>query len=213
MDEAPAATMVDIAFALQGDALPRDHRRSLADAVDRALPWLAGVPDAGVHRLNVSAGGGPQCLLSRRTRLTLRLPRSSAEMAASMQGARLEVADAALGVGAAHVRELLPWSTLYAHFVASDEDDEGAFLRWVETELAALGVAGRAICGRAQTVEAGALRGFSLMLDGLAAPDAARLLDRGVGRHRRLGCGLFVPHRSAAAMTLTTSSPKSGSSR
>jgi CRISPR-associated protein Cas6 len=98
------------------------------------------------------------------------------------------------------VRELLPWSTLYAHVVASDDDDEAAFLRWVETELAALGVAGRAICGRAQMLEDGALRGFSLMLDGLAASAAARLLDHGVGRHRRLGCGLFVPHRSAAAV-------------
>jgi CRISPR-associated protein Cas6 len=192
--------MVDVTFGLQGDALPRDHRRALADAVERALPWMTALPDAGLHRLNVSAGGGPQCLLSGRTRLTLRLPRASADRAAEMQGARLDVADATLAVGDAHVRELLPWSTLYAHVVASDEQDEAAFLRWVDAELAALGVTGRAICGRAQMLEAGALRGFSLMLDGLAASAAARLLDHGVGRHRRLGCGLFVPHRSAAAV-------------
>jgi hypothetical protein len=39
------------------------------------------------------------------------------------------------------------------------------------------------------------------MLDALSVDDARRVLDHGLGTHRSLGCGLFVPHRSAAAVT------------
>lgn len=202
MSEA-AASMVDIAFALSGDALPREHRRALAAAVEQALPWLAELPQAAVHRLNVSAGGGPQALLSRHTRLTLRLPRERAADAAALQGAELQVGPARLRVGTPQLRELLPWGTLYAHVVAVDggahDDNEVAFLRRVQAELDELGVPCRTICGRLQKLEDGSLQGFSLMLDGLSADGSLRVLESGVGRHRRLGCGVFVPHRSASA--------------
>ena len=77
MSDAPAA-VVDVAFLLQGQtlALAREHRQALAAALTQALPWLASLAGAGVHRLNVSAGGGAMALLSQRTRLTLRLPRA-----------------------------------------------------------------------------------------------------------------------------------------
>ena len=51
-----AASMVDVVYPLAGDGLPRDHRQALADALVRLLPWLAGHPEAGVHRINVVAG-------------------------------------------------------------------------------------------------------------------------------------------------------------
>jgi hypothetical protein len=185
MDDHPTASMLDLAFAVEGGgALPREHRRALADALEGALPWLATQAGAGIHRLNVSAGGGPQALLSHRTRLTLRVPRELAEAARSLEGRSLDLAGHALQVGAAHERELLPWGTLYAHVV----------------ELVALGIAGRPSCGRPQTYDADQLSGYSLMLDGLSAEGALRLLEAGLGPHRRLGCGLFVPHKSAAAV-------------
>lgn len=192
--------MVDLAFALPGGSLPRDHRRALAEAVERELPWLAELPAAGVHRLNVSAGGGPEALLSNRTRLILRVSRDRVADAAALVGAELQVGGRSLRVGSMQQRELRPHGTLYAHLVAADDDDEGAFLRAVQGELDALGVQCRSICGRRQALEAGTLRGYSLMLDGLSAAAALRLLETGLGRHRRLGCGLFVPHRSAAAV-------------
>jgi CRISPR-associated protein Cas6 len=198
---ADAAAFVDVAFAVEGDALPRDHRRALAAALERTLPWLADEPGAAVHRLNVAAGGdGGEALMSRRTRLTLRLPRGRASDAAALQGAALAVGPGTLRVGAAQVRELQPWGTLYAHLVVAEDADELAFLRAVREALAALGVEGRAICGRRQAIECGAVEGYSLMLDGLSAADALRLMQAGLGAHRRLGCGVFVPHRSASAV-------------
>jgi CRISPR-associated protein Cas6 len=201
MSDAPAA-VVDVAFSLQGQtlSLPRDHRRALAAALAQALPWLATEAGAGVHRLNVSAGGGAAALLSQRTRLTLRLPRHRVADAVQLSGQTLQVSGAALPLGAAQVRELVPHSTLYAHLVAADTADELAFLQAVQAQTQSLEVACRPICGRHQTTEAGTLQGFSLMLDGLNAAHALRLLETGIGTHRLWGCGLFVPHKSAAAV-------------
>ena len=201
MADEPVARMIDLAFAVAGEALPRDHRRALAAAIESALPCWPALEQAGVHRLNVSAGGGPQALLSNRTRLTLRVPRERASEALALEGAELQVGAASLQVGAPQARELRPYSTLYAHLVAAEEGaEEAEFLDGVAAELSALGVAGRPICGRLQVVEAGTLRGYSLMLDGLTPAGALRILEAGVGRHRRWGCGIFVPHKSAVAV-------------
>lgn len=202
--EPPLPKMVDMSFDLgldaPGGALARDHRRALAAALVRALPWLADTPGVGVHRLNLPAGGGAEAPLSRRTRLTLRVPIARAADAEALAGAALDIGDAALRVGRPRRRELLPFGTLYAHFVAFERDDEVAFLHEVEQALGALGVHARVICGRRHVVEGGELRGFSLMLDHLSPADALRVLEQGLGPHRELGCGVFVPHRSAAAV-------------
>lgn len=212
--------MLDLAFAVQGRDLPRTHRAALAEALQRALPWLA-EGGAAVHRLNVVAGGdATKLLLSGRTRLTLRLPRERvAEATATLCGATLEVAGSALRLGAAQARELLPFGTLYAHFVAATNEDEGsaggaaasdaagadeaAFIAEVQRSLAALGVGARVICGRHQKLDegaTGALGGYGLMLDGLSRDDSRRVLEHGIGAHRLWGCGVFVPHKSAAAV-------------
>ena len=44
------------------------------------------------------------------------------------------------------------------------------------------------------------LQGYSLMVDGLTPADSLRLLEQGLGQHRRLGCGVFVAHQSTAAV-------------
>lgn len=200
MPDQPVASMIDLAFEVEGDALPRDHRGTLADALAHALPCLAGMPGIAVHRLNVSAGAGPRALLSRHTRLTLRVPRARATDIGALSGSKLKIGGGTLRVGASHARELLPHGTLYAHLVAADDDDELAFLHAMATELTALEVPCRPICGRRQVVESGELQGFSLMLDGLAPSGSLRVLEAGLGRHRRLGCGVFVPHKSTAAV-------------
>lgn len=202
MDE-PRATMVDVAFALRGSTLPREHRQALAVALTDRLPWLATLPQAGVHRINVSAGAGPLALLSGRSRLTLRVPREQAAALGALSGARLDLGATWVDLASPPLpRELLPYGTLYAHQVAAASDDEIHFLAAVDAELQQLGVAGRRLCGRLQRLqgEALSLHAFSLMLDGLSSGDALRLLEHGIGAHRLWGCGLFVPHKSAAAV-------------
>ena len=198
-----AASIVDVIYPLQGRALPRDHRRALAQALERLLPWLGDPAQAGVHRINAVAGVGPTALLSQRARLTLRVRRERVGDLAPLQGAPLDVGGFPLQVGqAAVVRELLPHTTLYAHLVATADDEELAFLDSIEHELEALGVPCQRICGRRQVIDNDGepVTGYSLMLDGLSAAGSLRVLEAGLGRHRRLGCGLFVPHKSGAAL-------------
>lgn len=191
--------MIDLAFPLRGRTLPADHRWLLAAAVEAVLPWLATTPGAGIHRLKL-AHGSAQTLLSPRTRLVLRLPGDRVDDARALEGRTLDIGGHAVEVGLAQPRELRPWGTLYAHMVACASDDEQDFLRLVDDELRQLGLQARVISGRLQRLDGGALRGFSLMVDGLSAAAAGTLLQHGLGEHRRLGCGLFVPHRSAAAV-------------
>ncbi|MCG3188721.1 MAG: CRISPR-associated endonuclease Cas6 [Burkholderiaceae bacterium] len=202
--DTPAA-MVDVTFALAGDTLPRDHGQALAQALARLLPWLDDEPALGVHRVKVVAGSGEPALLSPHSRLALRVLRARAAEVAMLSGTTLDVGGCHVRLREATVRELLAHGTLYAALVlepAAGQCDEASFLECVQAELDALGVKARVICGRR-----GALRhrdaqldGFSLMLDGLSADDSLRVQQHGLGAHRRLGCGVFVPHRSAAAV-------------
>lgn len=192
--------MIDIAFALEGRAVPQEHRYALAEALQGALPWLADEPGAGVHQLKMVPGGGGEALLSLRTRLTLRVPRARGDAACALAGTELRLGPHRLRAGWPHRRELLPHGTLYAHLVAAPDTDEAAFIERMRAELAALGVSAQPVCGRWQSTEAGRLVGCSLMLSGLDAAQSLRVLQQGLGGHRRLGCGLFVPHKSAAAV-------------
>jgi CRISPR-associated protein Cas6 len=196
----PGFDRVDVAFALRGDGLTADHRRALAAALQHALPWLGDAPGTGI-RLAAAAPAGARVLVSGRTRLVLRVPRERAASVLAIEGTTLDVDDARLQVGAGRVRELLPFGTLYAHVVAADGDaDEAAFMRSAAAALDALDIAGRTICGRPRRLEAGTLHGYGLMVDGLDTDASLRLLAAGVGPDRLLGCGLFVPHKSAAAV-------------
>jgi CRISPR-associated protein Cas6 len=199
----PVASMVDVIYPLQGRLLPRDHRRALAEALERLVPWLSEPAEAGVHRINAVAGTGPTALLSERARLTLRVRRERVGELAPLRGAVLDVGGHALQLGqVAVVRELLPHATLYAHLVSTADDEELAFLDTIDHELEALGVPCRCICGRRQVIDndGAPVTGYSLMLDGLSPAASLRVLESGLGRHRRLGCGVFVPHKSSAAV-------------
>jgi CRISPR-associated protein Cas6 len=195
-----AADMIDVAFGLQGDAMPHEHRFALADALQLALPWLATDARAGVHRLKLVRSGDGADLVSHRTRLIVRVPRERTDETCALAGTELRLGGYRLRAGRAQRRELLPHGTLHAWLVATDAADEAAFLAQVQAELQDLGVRAPPVCGRWLATEGGRLRGCSLMLSGLDTAQSMVLLQQGLGPHRRLGCGLFVPHRSAAAV-------------
>lgn len=196
------AARVDVAFPLAGHALPRDHRLALALAVSAVLPWLADDPQAAVHPVKLVHGSGEPALLSARSRLVLRVARERADDLHRLAGSTLRVAGHEIRLGQPQSRELLPHTTLYAHFVDAGAADEAAFLDAVGAELQRLDVNCHRVCGREQQWRGPqqVLHGFSLMLHGLRAAAALRVLEQGLGAHRLLGCGVFVPHKSAAAV-------------
>lgn len=199
--EAPI-DMVDLAFPVSASRLPPGYRLALGRALVSRLPWLGSPAGGGVHPLKTVASTTGEALLPRRARLLLRLPRAQTAEATALAGRPLgpDCGDARLGEPV--LRELTPHTTLYAHFVDAEGDDEVSFVARCLQQLQALAVRAEPICGRVQRIAGpqGDLTGYSLMLHGLSRTDSLRMQADGLGPWRWLGCGLFVPHKSAAAV-------------
>ena len=123
--------------------------------------------------------------------------------ASALAGAWLDLDGNALKVGAGSIRPLLPArGVVYSHFVSVDTDDEIEFLDRCRSLLAVRGLKPQLISGKARELRAAdsVVRGFSLMLHGLARAESLAVQEAGLGRHQMLGCGIFVPHKSVAAV-------------
>lgn len=198
----PVATAVDVVFPVNGSTLPRDHAQALLDALCLQWPWLRSESQTGVHGIKLVPGTQPQAMLSHRTRLLLRVPTHRAPELLASTGVDLVVAGEPMRLDTPHTRELLPHATLYAYHVAAASADELAFMAGVTRELADLGIGGERVCGKRQqlTLADGVHNTFSLMLHALAPEQSLRVQCLGIGPHRLLGCGIFIPHKSAAAV-------------
>jgi CRISPR-associated protein Cas6 len=200
--------IVDAVFAIECRSLPVDHAFALSAAIQAALPWFAEEPLAGLHTVHGAASGagwqrpeGADAMLqlSRRTRLVLRLPGSRLADAAALTGRALDVGGFAMRVGRLSPRPLLRIASLFSRSVIfEDADDEAEFLAAASAALNALGVeASTLLCGRDVTLATPqrSYRTRSLMVT-VATPAQSLALQRhGLGEARKLGCGLFIPHK------------------
>ncbi len=194
--------VVDVVFPLLGQAVARDHAHRLRRALLALWPWLEHDPVAAVHPLKLVPGNEALGLLSHRARLVLRVPAARLEELTAAGGVRLQLQGQPLQLGAPHVRALRPYSAMVAYRVAADSSDEVAFMAQVGRELDRLGIAAARVCSKHQRLQLqhGQLDAFGLLLHEMTLQDALRLQQQGLGGHRLLGCGVFVPHKSAAAM-------------
>lgn len=194
--------MVDLSFEVEGAALPADYAWALYRAVAQVLPWLESETGAGIHPLKGAPTDRDTLLISRRSRLILRLPAARVRDAERLTGCTLDVAGAPLRVGPARVRALVPFATLYARFVTTGSRDEAAFLEDVAGLLEGLGTRCKFMCGRSRLARTGEgeIAGFSVMLHEVLLEESLALQQRGLGGGRMLGCGMLVPHKSIRAV-------------
>jgi CRISPR-associated protein Cas6 len=193
--------IVDVAFDLRGGPIPGDHGYALYHALAERLQWLESEEQAGVHPIRGARGGDGSLYLNGRARLMLRLPLERAGQALALAGTRLELG-ARVEVGAGRVRQLVAYRTLYSPLVVTGHEDEKLFQGDVAEALRHAGIDCQIICGKAQRARAGAgeFAGFSLMLHPLTPEESLQLQHAGLGMARKMGCGIFIPHRSAAAV-------------
>jgi len=215
-DNAVCEDIVDLAFRLSGGTLAVEHAHALCRALLAELPWLADEPHSGVHNIHVAASGngwmrpdrdaGEVLNLSRRTRLTLRLPRERLADAEALSGQSLDVGGHRLQVGKARERPLIPSSTLFARTVICDDPrhrDEECFIDWVAEGLQGMGIIPtRLVCGMTSHIDMSGERvqARSLMVAALLPDASLELQRRGLGGGRLMGCGLFVPHKGIEAV-------------
>jgi CRISPR-associated protein Cas6 len=206
--------MIDLAFAIECRCLPLDHAYALSQAVQQALPWFAEETRAGLHRIHGAESGngwyrpeGEDDLFypSRRTRLTLRLPKSRLAEAAGLSGQTLDIAGYPLKIGQATEKKLARAPVLFArHILADPLLSENDFIELMRIQLSQLGIRCRKmLCGRsaAFTTPEGKLFTRSLMIADLKPEDGLALQQHGLGEGRKLGCGLFVQHKDIAPVS------------
>ncbi len=213
-DSSPVPTdvaddIVDLSFRIECPMLPLDHAYALSVAILNKLPWLRDEKRAGIHVIHGAASGNgwmrPQDVeqevlhLSRRARLTLRVPSHRIAEVAHLSGATLDVAGHWLRVQTPSVRPLNAIDTLFARYViASEDQDELRFVRYAADELAGMGIPVRKLlCGIARLIATPERNLFtrSVMVAGLNPDQSVRLQQQGLGPGRTIGCGLFIPHK------------------
>lgn len=210
-DQPTPGDVVDAVFSISCRSLPVDHAWALSQAVQAALPWFADEPRAALHPIHgaASASGwmrpeAPDALLqlSRRAKLVLRLPAHRLDDAGALLGRTLEVAGSPLRVERLARRPLARITTLFSRCtVLAAAPDEPAFVAAAVDELAALGIgSARMLCGRVTPIATPArtYEARSLMVADLTLEQSFALQRHGLGEARKLGCGLFIPHKDIA---------------
>lgn len=209
MAEVPGEEIVDVAFRLPGGRLPVDHAYALFGEISNALPWFENETAARLHLVHTAESGsgwmrpeawsGGELHLSRRTKLTLRVPQRRAADTMALSGRKLDIDGYPLAPGAAKVVALAPAGTLLArHVVCGEDEDETSLISRLAQTLRVSGVDGVAlICGRAHRIvtPGSVIHTRSLVVTHLDRDGALSLLRNGIGPAGKLGCGIFIPYK------------------
>jgi CRISPR-associated protein Cas6 len=217
-NKAPVVTqdIVDLAFQIRCPMLPLDHAYALSQAVSAYLPWFA--DEGGLHLLYGAASGNgwqrPQgehemLYLSRRTRLSLRLPQVRVQEAIKhLSGKTLILGPHTLHLEQATLKPLSTSTVLFARHVMMSvtAQNEDAFEQAVITQLRQKNIHCRKLlCGRSTYLHMPEEKWHtrSLMLANLSIEDSLHLQQSGLGLGRAFGCGLFVPHKDIKEVVST----------
>lgn len=210
--------ILDLSFAIQCKQLPLDHAWALSQAIHAALPWFPQEAVAGVHTIHVAESGNGwmrpengenQLLLpSRRTRMALRIPRHRLADTLALQGNTLDIDGHLLTVGAAKEKPLINASVIFSRYVLSDiAEEEPDFLQLMAREVHEISgfKVKKMMCGKSNTIKIpdGLLHTRHLMIADLDNDASIRLQQYGLGGGRKLGCGLFIPHKGIKTLKPT----------
>ncbi len=197
------AAVTEVLFELQGTLLPRDHGYPLFLELARQLPWLADEPLAAVHPIHgAETGKDDLIILNRRVKLVIRIPTHREADLAILSGQTITIGGFKLTIGKGKTRPLARYSPLYAHCVTTGSKDEENFAGDIIRMLDELKITCRFICGRRQTITTadGMAYGYSLLLHELPVEQSILVQQLGLGGNRKIGCGIFIPHKSTNAL-------------
>ena len=206
--------IIDLSFAIKCKCLPLEHMQALSDSLCAVLPWLKEDRFAGIHPINGAESGNgwerssdPNQLiyLSRRQKMTLRLPKEHLASVENLVGQTINVAGFDIELGKTSVKKLSDLPTTFCRSIMIDSRmDEDDFLRWAFEELKALDITvNKMMAGKEHVV---ILPGDSerimrsLMVAELKKEESVRLQQHGLGKGRKLGCGLFMPQKDIKAV-------------
>ncbi len=209
--------VVDVSFKIDCKQLPLDHAWELADAIQKAAPWLQESALNGLHLIHgAPSGNGWQrpeesqdaiIHLSKRARLILRVEHAFVEQALQLTGHQLSISGFPLFIQAGKPQQLVAQSTVHCRYVQADETQpENEFLQVVASELQLLGIeVKKMMSGMTRTFCSpnGVLFTRSLMVADLTQEESVTLQHHGIGSGRKMGFGIVLPHKGIAAVNET----------
>lgn len=201
--------VVDLVFKLDCKTLPVEHAYALSEAIKSVLDWIETDELAGIHQIHVAESGNgwmrPEdptnevLHLSRRTRMSLRVPKERIEEAKRLIGMTLDIDGYALTIGEASVKFLSDLSPLFSRYVICDtEQSEEQFLYSVAEQLKAMDITvNKMMAGKQHVIQTPdkTISTRSIMVADLDKEHSVRLQQRGIGPGRHLGCGIFLPQK------------------
>lgn len=187
--------MIDLVFDLSGATLPSAYPFALWAEIVRHAPQLAEEKLVGVLPLRTAECNGGM-LLPKRAKLVLRLPAALTGVASRLTGSALQIGSDQLQLGKSKIRPIQPYSTLHAQLVTG-ASDEVMFMDDIRKQLSELNIAANLVCGKRRTLagDQRVIHGYSLVVHDLKPDASLQLQYAGLGEERRLGCGIFVPHK------------------
>ncbi len=204
--------VVDLSYRIDCRQIPTCHAWELSQSLYDALPWVKDEPEVGVHQIHGATSGngwerppdGELIHLSKRTRMQLRVPKSRVEDARELVGSTLDVAGYPVTVGDMTAKSIDPFTTIFSRYIVlSPGMSEDDFLQWVVEDLKARDIEARKLlCGIGHAFEANGetVETRSLMIADLDKASSVALQEIGIGPHRHMGCGIFVPHKGIKAV-------------
>jgi CRISPR-associated protein Cas6 len=140
--------------------------------------------------------------LSRRTKLVLRLPKERIKEATRLTGEVLDVGGHSMRIGEATTHPLSRSTSLFARRVLiEEEEEEASFIQRQIDAMHTMAVHPKKILpGLAHPMQTpkGQLCARLLSVEGLTLEESFQLQMQGLGEHKYLGCGIFIPHKPLA---------------
>jgi CRISPR-associated protein Cas6 len=206
--------IVDLIYVIRCKMLPLDHAYAFSQALHQALPWLEEEETAGIHLIHGAESGngwyrpesgeGQLLHLSRRARMSIRVPKERVEDARALEGQTLDIEGYPLEVGEASIKKLSSMATQFSRYVMGVEgQSEEEFLEHVVQEMRKLGIPVRKVlCGRSHLIRTPEenIHTRAVMAADLDPAHAILLQEHGIGPGRKLGCGLFIPHKGISSI-------------
>jgi len=195
-----AQEMTDIVFDLEGSLVPHDYPFALWTEIVRTLEWLKEEQNVGILPLRGSASG-ESTLLSKRSKLILRVPSARAAQTGRLTGQQLKIGDSLLVVGKSRERALLPATTLHSNMVESNLG-EVEFIADTQKKLHKMNISCNLICDKYRKISGAQaeLTGFGLVLHDLNPEASLQIQRTGLGGARHYGCGIFVPFKAISGL-------------
>lgn len=204
--------VVDLFYKINCKQIPTTHAFELAEALYAALPWLKDEPNVGIHQIHGATSGngwerppdGELIHLSKRSKMSLRVPKHRIDDAMKLTGQTLDIAGCSVEVGPAISKMMHPLPTIFSRYVVVPEGmDETRFIQWVADELAKRDIQiHKLLCGITHELKLpeGVYETRSVMIADLDQETSVDLQENGVGPFRHYGCGIFMPQKGIRAV-------------